>query len=240
MFADQFRVLTFRAPSSAVSEHPRAYLVFGLITAWAAGIGRYWDNPRASAAQHYGVGSVVYVPILAWLLWFVAAPLAARKLTYFRTLVFVSLTSLPAVLYAIPVEQFLAPGAARAANAWFLGVVAAWRVALLVAFLRAAAGIRGFGLWVAVLYPLVFVVAVLALLNLERAAFDIMSGIRNTTAQDRAYEVVLVLTSGACWLFLPLTIAYFWLLGRAVRRRAPAAGAETANPDGKGGPLPDP
>jgi len=132
----------------------------------------------------------------------------------------VSLTSLPAVLYAIPVERFLAPGDARAANAWFLGAVAAWRVALLVTFLHGAGGIRGLSLAVATLYPLVFVVAVLAFLNLEHAAFDFMSGtVRNTTPYDGAYHVVLILTGGSCYAFVPLSIIYLVLKARAASRR---------------------
>ena len=51
MFADQFRILTFRAPSPAIREHPYAYLTFGLVTACAAGIGRYWDHPSAAWFQ---------------------------------------------------------------------------------------------------------------------------------------------------------------------------------------------
>lgn len=225
MLADQFRVLGFRKPSPAIDQHPTAYLVFGLLTAWVAGIGRYWDNPKASALQHCGVGSIVYVPLLAGLLWGICAPLATRKLTYRKVVVFVSLTSLPAVLYAIPVEQFLATDDARAANAWFLGAVAAWRVALLVAFLRGAGGIRGFSLAVAALYPLVFVVSGLAMLNLEHAAFSFMSGIRNTTPYDGAYGVVLTLTAGSCWSFVPLSIVYLHLTARAASRRRAEAPA---------------
>src|SRR3712207_7552248 len=44
-------------------------LAFGLACTWLVGVGRYWDNPRASLLQHLGVGSVVYVFALALLLW---------------------------------------------------------------------------------------------------------------------------------------------------------------------------
>ena len=32
-------------------------------------MGRYWDNPRVGLAQHLGLGSVVYVFVLAAVLW---------------------------------------------------------------------------------------------------------------------------------------------------------------------------
>ena len=56
-------------------------------------------------------------------------------------LIFVTLTSLPALLYAIPVEKFMALEYAQTANVLFLAVVASWRVALLIVFLKRAAGL---------------------------------------------------------------------------------------------------
>jgi hypothetical protein len=47
------------------------YLGFGLVCTWLAGIGRYWDNPRAELWQWLGFGSLVYVFILAGLLWLI-------------------------------------------------------------------------------------------------------------------------------------------------------------------------
>jgi hypothetical protein len=37
----------------------RLYLAIGLVAACLAGIGRYWDNPRAHLWQHLGMGSVI-------------------------------------------------------------------------------------------------------------------------------------------------------------------------------------
>jgi hypothetical protein len=229
MCADQFRILTCRAPSRAFREHRVAYLAFGLVAAWAAGIGRYWDNPKAETWQRWGVASVVYVPLLAYLLWFLCRPLAAKPLRYSTVITFVAMTSLPALLYAIPVEMLLTPQAARYANAWFLAAVAGWRVVMLVAFLHDV-GVRGWALFAGLLYPLVFVVSALAFFNLEHAAFDIMSGVRNTTPYDGAYTVVLVLAVGSCWSFVPLTALYVWQVARTARRRADAAGSSAASP----------
>jgi len=44
------------------------HLMFGLLCAWLAGMGRYWDDPGAHLLQRLGVGSVIYVFALSFLL----------------------------------------------------------------------------------------------------------------------------------------------------------------------------
>lgn len=44
---DELRLLIFRSPSRAIVTDWKAYLAFGLFFTWFAGVGRYWDNPRA-------------------------------------------------------------------------------------------------------------------------------------------------------------------------------------------------
>ena len=227
LVADQFRLLTFRRPSAALAEHPTAYLVFGLLTAWAAGIGRYWDHPNATFLQYAGLGSVVYVPLLAFLLWAICRPLAPLGLPFRRVVGFVALTSLPAVLYAVPVERFLSASAARSANAIFLAVVAAWRVALLVVFMKRSAGLSNDCLIVGTLLPLALVVCALAGLNLEHAVFQFMArpGDRlPPTPNDLSYLVVLMLAFAAQVLCIPLVATHLWFIRpSAVRRRRAAA-----------------
>ena len=137
---DEFRLLTFRAPRAAIHERLGAYLAFGFLLTWAAGIGRYWDIPDAALWQHLGLTSLGYVFVLALIIWLVAAPLAPRNWSYRNVLLFVTLTSPPALLYAIPVEGYFSLPAALAINAGFLGIVALWRVALLAWFLSRVAG----------------------------------------------------------------------------------------------------
>lgn len=103
--ADTWRVLTFRLPSSAIVEHWQAYLGFGLVFTWLAGVGRYWDHPRADLWQYLGLGSVAYVFVLALILWALLAPLGPANWSYRNVLVFLTLTAPPAVLYAVPVER---------------------------------------------------------------------------------------------------------------------------------------
>ena len=196
LFGDAWRFLTFRGLGPDVRTHPGAYLAFGLFFTWFAGIGRYWDNPRAELWQLFGLGSLAYVIVLALLLWLVVMPLGPQRWSYRNVLLFVALTAPPAVLYAIPVERFLSGDAARSANVWFLATVASWRVALLVHFLRTVASLSWLRVVVATLLPLVVIVSALALLNLEHVVFQIMGGIRDAerSGNDSAYIVVVVLT----------------------------------------------
>lgn len=214
---DVMRVLTFRRPSPAIAQHWPGYLAFGLVFTWLAGVGRYWDNPRADLWQHLGLGSLAYVFCLALILWLLLLPLRPRLWSYRNVLVFVTITSPPAILYALPVERFMSLEAAQSANAWFLAVVATWRVALLVWFLNRLAGLKGFTIVVATLLPLALIVVALAALNLEHVVFELMSGIRpeERSPNDASYLVVATL---ALFSFLAspiLAAAYLWLVYRA-------------------------
>lgn len=222
ILADQFRLLTFRSPSPSIREHWQAYLAFGLLCTWLAGIGRYWDNPKAHLWQHLGLGSIAYVFSLALVLWVLLLPLRPRNWSYRNVLLFVTLTALPALLYAIPVEKFMSMRSAQAANAWFLAVVASWRVALLVVFLRRVAGLGGMTIVVAALVPLVIIVIALTALNLEHVIFNIMAGIReqDVSGNDSAYMVVLTLSMFSIMAAPFLLAAYAWLAYRACQASA--------------------
>ena len=222
LFADAFRLLTFRRTSPALHQHWRAFLAFGLAATWLAGIGRYWDNPRAHLWQTLGLGSLAYVFVLAAVIWVLVAPLKPRNWSYRNVLLFVTLTAPPALLYAIPVELFLSADAARQANAWFLAVVASWRVALYAVFLRRAAGLRWWIVVVATLLPLVVIVTALAALNLEHVVFRLMSGVRHDerSPHDSAYMVVVLLTY-LSFLALPVLLAAYGAATWIVRRSGP-------------------
>lgn len=205
----QLRFLTFRsAPIRAGELGP--FLGFALGITWLAGIGRYWDHPSAALWQYAGLGSVAYVFVLAAILWVVGKPLEPRAWSYREVLLFVCLTSLPALLYAIPVERFTSFSVARTMNFWFLATVATWRVALLLRHLAVAAGL-GAGLAVTTaLLPLATILIALSLLNLERATFDLMAGLREDggTINDEAYGVVVGLSLWSVLLFPFLFINY--------------------------------
>jgi len=211
LLQDEWRFLTFRPMSQAIRTHWQAYLIFGLLFTWLAGIGRYWDNPRGELWQYLGLGSVAYVFVLALFIWVLLAPLRPKNWSYRNVLLFLTLTAPPAVLYAIPVERFMSLANARTANAWFLGLIAAWRVALLVIFLRRTGGLSRAATAVATLLPITIIVFVLALLNLEHVVFDFMGGIRpeQRTGNDSAYVVVYVLALYSFIAAPVLAIAYF-------------------------------
>lgn len=205
---EQVDFLLFRPFKPDLGEHFSAYLGWGMAMTWLAGMGRYWDNPNAALWQKAGLGSIGYVLVMAWLIWLITLPLQPRNWSYRNVLVFVTLTSAPAILYATPVEKFMSLGAAQTMNGLFLFTVATWRVALLVSFLRRAAGLSGLAVSVATLLPLGLIVTVLSILNLEGAVFEIMGGFEPGTAYDAAYGIVVTIMILA-WISTPLLIAVY-------------------------------
>ncbi|MDB6025880.1 MAG: hypothetical protein JWM68_2103 [Verrucomicrobiales bacterium] len=214
---EELRLLTFRPVSAAVHEHRKAFLLFGLVFTWLAGIGRYWDNPRAELWQSIGLGSVLYVFVMAFLLWIIIYPLKPQRWSYQNVLLFVTLTAPPALLYAIPVERFMPLKQAAEVNAWFLGIVAAWRVTLFYLFLHRTAGLKWGIVVVASLLPLALIIITLNALNLEHVVFDVMGGIRreDKSANDAAYGVVFLLSLLSVFASPVLLIAYVFCVYRA-------------------------
>jgi len=212
---NQRDLLLFRPFRPSIKEHWPAYLAWGLLTAWLAGIGRYWDHPNAAWWQYAGLGSVSYVLVLASFLWVLVAPLRPRNWSFVGVLIFVTLTSLPALLYAIPVEKVMALEYAQTANVLFLAVVASWRVALLIVFLKRAAGLSPTGVAVATLLPLTIIVTALTALNLEQAVFEIMGGNREQTQNDAAYLVLMLITTFSVLASPVVLILYFVLVYQA-------------------------
>lgn len=217
------RLLTFRLTEGEFRGFRTAHLLFGLACTWVVGAGRWWDDPGAGLLQHLGVGSLVYVFVLAGLLWVVARPLGPRRWSYGHVLTFVALTAPPAALYAIPVEMFFGLEAARTLNVLALFVVASWRVALLVFYLRRHGGLSVTASVVATLLPIVAIVCTLTVLNLERAAFATMGGLRGEpTAHDTAYAYLTLLAMLSFTLLPLLLIVYAVVWWRARDRVADA------------------
>lgn len=219
LLREEFRLLTFRSVSAAVPTHWRAFLIFGLFFTWLAGVGRYWDNPRAHLWQTLGLGSLVYVFVLAFVIWATMIALKPKNWSYLNVLLFITLTSPPAVLYAIPVERFMTPEAAVFANVMFLAIVATWRLALYAVFLRRTAGLSVVAVIVGTLLPIVLIVVTLAFLNLEHVVFNIMGGIRpdERSVNDGAYLVVVQIAFLSMLLVPVLVITYGVLVYRAWR-----------------------
>lgn len=193
----QQRVLSLRFDADDLARLDHRHLVYGLLVTWAVGLGRYWDHPEPYLVQALGLGSLLVMGGLGLLLYGLLWPLRPRGWSLVHLYTFLSLTALPALLYAVPVERFLSLGAARATNVWFLAIVALWRVAMLGRYLARGTALSGGVLVAALLLPLALVIVVLTLLNLEQAVFSVMAGLREDegTAGDTAYQYLFVLST---------------------------------------------
>lgn len=218
------RILTFRASRDELVALDDRHLAFGLVCTWIVGMGRWWDDPGAHFVQHFGLGSVIYVFALAALLWLLIRPLNPHNFGFRHLLTYVSLTAPPAILYALPVERWMDLDAARSVNVWFLAIVASWRVALLFVYLRRVFQFDWARLTVAMLLPLCVIVTALTMLNLERAVFNVMSGIREegsvdpSTSNDAAYEILFGLSILSICALPILLMAYFVMITKDVRQ----------------------
>lgn len=210
-----FKLVSFRLSRSEMVFN-KTDLYLGLIITWIVGIGRYWDSPDAEIIQRFGVGSLAYVYVLSGFLWVVFKPLKINNCSYFNLRTFIVLTSLPAILYSIPVERFLSIQMASLVNVYFLLIVATWRVSLLIYFLKNFANMSNFEVMVSTLLPLTFIVNVLSFLNLEKATFNIMGGLRET-AHDKAYIILLALTVVSFIAFIPLILCYLWIVRKKIK-----------------------
>src|SRR5579872_7368400 len=148
------RLITFQLTREEFAQFDRADLAVGLVCTWLAGIGRTLHNHRVEWWQHAGLGSVLYIFVLTLLLYLVLAPLRIKGISYPHILTFVSLTSPTGFIYAIPVESFLSLDSASGARFIFLAIVAAWRVAMLIFYLKRHCQLPTFSTAVVGLLPL--------------------------------------------------------------------------------------
>jgi hypothetical protein len=205
---DTFNLLTFRITRETILDFGWQHFIFGLICTWIVGIGRYWDNPRAEFFQKLGIGSIIYVFVLSFFLWLIILLLLAKNWTYFRVLTFILLVSPPAILYAIPVQFWFELGTANNINSVFLLVVAAWRVLLLLFFLRNFAELNWFSIISASVFAMTLLICVLASLNLERVVFDFMRGVTEPSPNDTAYEILNAISFLSILVFPFALISY--------------------------------
>ena len=215
-------MLGFRATADDYAALDGKDLALGLFVTWLVGMGRYWDDSKAGIEQHLGLGSVVYVFVLATLLWLIARPVMPERVTWFGLLVFVTMTSPPAAFYAIPVELWMTLESANQINLIFLCIVALWRVLLYLHFLRRGCGMNWLRTFVCGVMPLAIILGALVALNLHHVVFNIMGGIREAdkTSQDAAFGMMWLLSifsipvSAACGL-LWIGIVLQRMLGRS-------------------------
>ncbi len=205
------RVLTFRITENELLYFNRYDLLVGLLFTWLAGVGRYWDNGRAEILQVLGVGSVVYVFLLALYLWLIIWPLRSPSWNYFRVLTYITLTAPPAVLYAIPFQMIFPDPryeTANTLNAWLLVLVSLWRIALLWQLLRSVAKMDAYTLIISMFMSLLPIIVGITALNLEHAVFHIMGGITNPSPNDVTYEILMIISIVSILAIGPVLVLY--------------------------------
>lgn len=202
------RLLAFQLTREEILNFNKYHLIAGMLGTWLVGMGRYWDDPKASLLQHLGLGSLIYIFVLAGIIWLILYPFKVPNWKYFTVLTFISLTSFPAIFYAIPVERFTAIETANTINVWFLAIVAAWRLGLLYFFLKRFTRLSTGNILTVTLMPICVIISTLTVLNLHRVVFNIMGGVRNPTPHDASYGVLMFLTGISMILTIPLLISY--------------------------------
>jgi len=207
------KLLTFRMTPDEWNSLDVRYLQAGLALTWLAGIGRHWDDPRAILMQQSGLGSVVYVVALSAFLWLLSKPLHPDKIQFRRLFTFVTLTSPPALLYALPVEKWTTMATANTINFWFLAIVSLWRVALLRNFFKLS-GFSDGRVFLATFLPLGFIVFTLFSLNLQHVVVNIMGGIRDAdkSVHDGAYTLLFLLTALSIYITPFLALGWIYLV----------------------------
>jgi len=208
IFNTILKLLTFKLTREEMLQFNKTHFIAGFVGTWIVGIGRYWDDSGASILQHLGLGSVIYIFVLAGFIWLILKPFQVDNWNYFTVLTFIGLTSFPAIFYAIPVEQFFTIQTANSMNVWFLAIVAAWRLGLLYYFLKHFTRLSAGNILTVTLMPICLIISTLTVLNLHRVVFEIMGGVRNPTPHDSSYLILMLLTGISMILTLPLLIAY--------------------------------
>jgi hypothetical protein len=202
------RLLTFKLSRDEMLQFNRKHFIAGLLGTWAVGAGRYWDDNGASLLQHLGLGSVIYIFVLAAFIWLILKPFYVENWDYFTVVTFIGLTSFPAILYAVPVEKFVTISTANTINVWFLSIVALWRLFLLNFFLKRFTKLSYLNIITVTLMPVCLIISALTALNLHRVVFQLMGGLRDPNPHEDAYFILILLTGVSVFLTIPLLVAY--------------------------------
>jgi hypothetical protein len=112
-------------------------------------------------------------------------------------------------LYAIPYERFLPPGPATYANLWTLGLVAAWRVGLMVRVVSVLTG-RGVGSSLVLVMAFADAVALAAVYVMPKPVISIMGGVRLTESEAAVQGATVFISC------LGILSAPVWIVGGLV------------------------
>lgn len=180
------RLLTFRITAEELAALDGRHLAFGAVCTWIVGMGRFWDDPNAVPYLRAGLGSLGYILGLTLVLRFSLDPLNPKPGSLRRLLTFVALTSPPGILYAIPVELWTSPEAARSLNLAFLLAVASWRLGLALVLLPRLTGLGWAQVMSAVMLPICAAIVILSVTNCLDQVFEFMGGFRKLSPEELA------------------------------------------------------
>lgn len=203
---DFVRFALFRPIKGDPATHWRTYLVTGLAITWIVGFGRYWDNAEAPPLLRSGATSIVYALVLSAFIWLLVLGLKPQRWSYRNTLLMVTMTALPGIIYAIPVEMLMNPSAAGATNMIFLAIVAGWRMALYFVFLKRVGNLPGYPLLIGWLLPPSIIVAVLGAYGMMYAISAGMAGVRDEVDPNLASMEAIAYLGLLSWVALPLLV----------------------------------
>lgn len=186
-----FRILTFRATREELQENVAALLVTALVITWIVGIGRWWDDPRdLPIFVQMGVGSVLYVFGMAAILWVTFAPLVSERLGAHHFVAFVASTSLPGLVYAVPIERWTDMNSASTYNVIALLFVSVYRVSLLMWFCHRVNKLNGAESIVVTFLPISVIAFALTALGHGASIMDIMGGLRDRMSKSDMEMIV--------------------------------------------------
>ncbi|MDX1565325.1 MAG: hypothetical protein R3236_07975, partial [Phycisphaeraceae bacterium] len=162
----------------------------GAILLLSAGFAREYDQEYLLAEPWYllipMIASTFVATVLFMAVWFGLGWRGGRERIDERYRAFLScfwMTAPLAWLYAIPVERFLTPVDAVVANAWLLGIVAGWRVILILRVITVLFDMK----WAPVASLVLWIcdtIVIAALVSVPRPLVSIMGGIVHTP-EDR-------------------------------------------------------
>lgn len=223
-FTTIFRILTFRAKREELEPSPTVLIGLALLTTWIVGLGRWWDDPRDLLwFVRFGLGSVIYVLGLSGVLFLVTWPLWTQKLGYLAFLAFVASTSLPGLVYAVPIERWTDVQTAATYNFWALTFVSLYRLALLIWFLGRIVGLSFLGVVATTFFPISLIVFLLSMLGHGAAVMDIMGGFRENITAKSEMEAAVGFLGCLSWVVAPLSLVlYLAELPQAASRRSEA------------------
>ena len=206
----------FRTAILSLAENTRTVWL-GFLFVIAAGFAREYDGEDLWSEPWHLLLPVVASLVTSLLLFLLVYLLSLRRRAHVKS-VFASyraflglywMTAPLAWLYAIPVERFLSAAGAVEVNLWLLGIVATWRVILIIRVITVLFNAR-----IETVLPIVMLFADSVLLVLlaymPRPILNVMGGVRLTDSER---------TLASLTLFVQVVgmLAYpFWVIGSGI------------------------